>query len=253
MRITHSLLGLLVITTTQLITIRPVVAENCASRFRPTRFQNTSRFRVSRRCVNDTIGLRSRVGRGPISRPTPRRSTTRDFENSEFGNRTLAIPNDRRFSGPSAVSTQNSILSNRNVSPTRAVPNTVPPNQSSRLPQQSATVKWHKDFGALARPDRNLIVKFEAPWCGACQQMNRETITNRDVISMIKGNFIAVSINVDENKKLVDQLQIESIPTVLLMSPQGKILRRAVGYQTPDKLLRLMEPHRRNESLRRAE
>ena len=110
--------------------------------------------------------------------------------------------------------------------------------------QRPVAVQWVTDIqDALAeakRSNRNVLVKFGATWCEACQRMNRETMADRDVVEVVWRAFITVSLDVDRNERLARQLQIESVPTVLVMSPTGQVLDRLTGFQTADELLRVI-------------
>jgi thioredoxin-like negative regulator of GroEL len=52
----------------------------------------------------------------------------------------------------------------------------------------------------------------------------------------------AVSIDVDRQQKLAEQFQIQSVPTVLILSPKGRVLQRTTGYQSATQLLRTIQP-----------
>ena len=77
--------------------------------------------------------------------------------------------------------------------------------------------------------------------------MNRETMVDRDVVDAINGNFVAVSVDVDQNEQLAGQLQIQSVPTVLVISPTGQVLERLTGFQTSDQLLRVIAPRQQQD------
>lgn len=56
-----------------------------------------------------------------------------------------------------------------------------------------------------------VLVDFWAPWCGPCKQL---TPILEKVVREAKGAVKLVKINIDENKRIAQQMRIQSIPAV---------------------------------------
>ncbi|MAS95780.1 MAG: hypothetical protein CMO55_21465 [Verrucomicrobiales bacterium] len=80
------------------------------------------------------------------------------------------------------------------------------------------------------------IIKFEADWCGPCQQMKPgfEKVS-KDLSS--KATF--QTVNVDTQKSIADQYRVTLLPTVVAVK-DGKEVARITGYQSTAKLKRFV-------------
>lgn len=84
-----------------------------------------------------------------------------------------------------------------------------------------------------------LIVDFMATWCPPCKKMEKDTWVDSKVDEWIKQNAIAIQVDVDKDEATTSELNIDSMPTVVLFKPDGggKEFTRESGYQSPDELL----------------
>lgn len=105
---------------------------------------------------------------------------------------------------------------------------------------EGGEVKWNKDLrGAAERAadeKKPLMIMVSAPWCGYCQKMLKTTFRDEALITQINECFIPVYLDADENQTWVEQLQVEGLPTTLLVSPEMKVVKRLQGFQSADQL-----------------
>ncbi len=96
-----------------------------------------------------------------------------------------------------------------------------------------------------------LVIDFTATWCPPCKKMDSETWTDDTVQRWIKENAIAVQIDVDKDEKMSSELKINSMPTLVLFTPQSvnKEFGRQVGYITPSELMRWLEGAKSGKSV----
>lgn len=95
--------------------------------------------------------------------------------------------------------------------------------------------RWITDY-SLARREAErlglpLVVHFHASWCGPCQQMEAETLSKPEVLSQLGTKFIGVKIDNDENYELVQGFRVDSLPSDIIVAPDGRIMARTSGYR----------------------
>lgn len=76
-----------------------------------------------------------------------------------------------------------------------------------------------------------LLVDFETTWCGPCKQIDRFVYTAETVVnSAKKRGLVAVKVDGDLRKDLTQRFGVTAFPTLILLAPDGTVLKRQVGY-----------------------
>lgn len=84
-----------------------------------------------------------------------------------------------------------------------------------------------------------IMIDFFATWCPPCKMLDAKTYTDAKVQARSK-DWIMVRIDVDQNKALAREYQIASIPTLVLVQPDGKEAARELGFIPPAEMLAFM-------------
>lgn len=95
---------------------------------------------------------------------------------------------------------------------------------------------WRKDFEAAMQDAEQkklpLLIHFYADWCMPCQRMEREVFSNSSVIELAGQKFVAVKVNSDHRKDLVDRYQVQTLPSdVIVDSRTGRVVVTKSGFQ----------------------
>lgn len=77
-----------------------------------------------------------------------------------------------------------------------------------------------------------IIVDFWAPWCEPCKQI---TPILEQSITSYKGKAKLVKINIDENQQLAQQLNIQSVPTIMAFY-EGQPINGFAGLKNPEEI-----------------
>ena len=87
--------------------------------------------------------------------------------------------------------------------------------------------------------NKPVIVKFEANWCQFCKLMDANSFSD-DKIMKILEDFIVIKVDVDtpEGRFLANKYRVRSLPILIGLNPEGKLIYRRAGYQSPEKLIK---------------
>jgi YHS domain-containing protein len=102
-----------------------------------------------------------------------------------------------------------------------------------------ATDHWlesYDDARQLAAKNKlPLLLHFDATWCGACRRMERDVLQRKQVIELLGKAAIGVRIDSDRHRKLIAEFKISTLPTEVVVLPDGSIGGRYVGAVSLDK------------------
>jgi thiol-disulfide isomerase/thioredoxin len=110
-----------------------------------------------------------------------------------------------------------------------------------------ATIAWHGQgdvedaLERARREDRAVLVDFWSPGCKGCQAYERETYPDADVAAFLNERFVAIKYNTHQPsadlKRLTGTTALLWTPTLVVLTPQLREVRRMVGFLSPDELL----------------
>lgn len=111
-------------------------------------------------------------------------------------------------------------------------------NVQAQMPGTTLPGKWLTSFEEarqLAQTQQvPLIVHFEASWCGPCRQMEASVLSQPRVLQQLSSSFVGVRVDADRNSALISRFGISSLPTEIILSPDGSEAARYVGVTSLD-------------------
>ncbi len=78
-----------------------------------------------------------------------------------------------------------------------------------------------------------VLIDFFTTWCGPCKKLDAVTWKDKDVISWLEQNTIALKIDAEKEESLAKRYKVSAYPTIAIISPEGKVIDSIVGYREP--------------------
>jgi thioredoxin-like negative regulator of GroEL len=102
---------------------------------------------------------------------------------------------------------------------------------------ESKAVKWQSDLRTAhklaVQQNKPIMIVFGAEWCGFCKKLEKTTLSNPQLAKYINSTFLSVHIDVDEEEKVAQILNVKSLPCTIILSPSADLLGRFEGFMQP--------------------
>lgn len=115
---------------------------------------------------------------------------------------------------------------------------------SSVSDSRADAIAWQQDFEQArqlaAQQNKLVLVHVWAPWCGPCRRMDREVFNQPDLAAAIHALYVPVKINTDQLPAARHAFGIRAWPTDIVMTPDGKVIKKMEGFRTASQYGALM-------------
>jgi thiol:disulfide interchange protein len=110
--------------------------------------------------------------------------------------------------------------------------------------EPNETIPWRKTLADAQREatasHKPVLAYFTASWCPPCQQMKRQTWPDPRVQAALE-RFVPVKIDVDEFPGVAQKFNVNGIPRLQVIQPDGAPGQSREGFILPDELIRWLQ------------
>lgn len=103
--------------------------------------------------------------------------------------------------------------------------------------EEATRVQWQADLRTAHQlaleQQRPLLIVVGAEWCGPCRRLENETFQHAELARYINTYFVPVHLDLDHDREIAERLEIDSVPTSVVLSPQSELLGRFTGFSEP--------------------
>ena len=110
--------------------------------------------------------------------------------------------------------------------------------QSSFADDEPRKINWREDLGQAQAEARSrdllLWIQFTGPWCINCRRMDRATFVHPGVMTRSREQFVPLKLRSDEHEALAVSLGLNSLPSTVIVRPNGEVVEKYEGYIEPE-------------------
>ncbi len=108
----------------------------------------------------------------------------------------------------------------------------------------ASAIAWRTDLdAALAEArgsNKRVLVDFSADWCPPCVAMKHDVWPDPQVARAVDAEYVPLLVDADRDTALAARYQVSSIPTVLLLDADGRVVKRNDGFLPRSGMLRFL-------------
>jgi uncharacterized protein YyaL (SSP411 family) len=115
------------------------------------------------------------------------------------------------------------------------------PTEDTTLAIHFFSGTWNEALALAKKENKLVFVDFYAAWCGPCKRMKKVSFADAEVANFFNQNFVNLHLDAEkgEGAEKANFYGVRAYPTLVFISPDGKVLKYAEGYYKPEALIKL--------------
>lgn len=105
---------------------------------------------------------------------------------------------------------------------------------------EAGDIPWRRSYSAAyyeaGREGKPMLIHVSASWCAPCHRMLEETYSDPYLNWALGGPFVPLMLDADDDAAWLERLGVESVPTVLVVNAERRVIHRLSGFQSAGEL-----------------
>jgi len=100
-------------------------------------------------------------------------------------------------------------------------------------------VSWDDAMARAKKENKAVVIDFYADWCVWCRRLDSTTYRDPKVVRYLTENTVPLKLNVeaDPGRAMANRYRVDGLPTIVILSAEGRELGRIPGYMPADGFL----------------
>ena len=100
---------------------------------------------------------------------------------------------------------------------------------------------YDKGIELVKSLNKKAFVFFHADWCKYCKKMEKEALSNKNVIKYLNDNFISIMVDTEAEKKIAKKYDAKRLPMLYFLKEDGSVLSYRPGFVEAEELLYMLK------------
>jgi thioredoxin 1 len=97
---------------------------------------------------------------------------------------------------------------------------------------------------AAKKEKKIIFIDAYASWCGPCKMLDKNTFSDASVGKYFNEKFINFKVDCEKHAdgpEVMKTYGVSAYPTLLWVDAEGKLVKKEIGYKSPEQLLRAVQ------------
>lgn len=110
--------------------------------------------------------------------------------------------------------------------------------------EKDSGIQWYsfkEGVEKIKKSDKKGYLHFYTDWCGYCRKMEKETFSDKDVISSLNKDFVSIKINGEEQPGIAGKFGVNRYPFNWFVDKKNEHIGNQPGFIPPEMMVHILK------------